>query len=84
MNRPENERGERVTPSDLLEYRHLHDFLGPCCLCASLQDGSPETAYTEASIFRESIGRFAGEYIAACAQVDSGCGYMGGSESGNA
>ena len=71
--RPVNEAGERVTPSKLLEHRHSHEFLGPCCLCASLEsDGS---SYTEASIFVAMSGPTAGEYTAACATGQ--CRYWG-------
>jgi hypothetical protein len=71
--RPVNEVGERVTPSKLLEHRHSHEFLGPCCLCASLEsDGS---SYTEASIFVAMSGPTAGEYTAACATGQ--CRYWG-------
>jgi hypothetical protein len=77
IGRPINEAGERVTPSDLHEYRASHEFQGPCCLCASeLSQGlNAETAYTEASIFVPAEGKFAGEYVAACAQGD--CRYWG-------
>lgn len=71
--RPVNEAGERVTPSNLLQHRHSHEFLGPCCLCASLEsDGS---SYTEASIFVALSGPTAGQYTAACATGQ--CRYWG-------
>jgi hypothetical protein len=63
--RPVNEAGERVSPSNLLEYRRTHDFKGPCCLCASLY--ADENAYTEASIFLAKSGPCTGKYVAACA-----------------
>jgi hypothetical protein len=63
--RPVTDAGERVTPSNLVEYRREHDFKGPCCLCASLDPN--ENAYTEASIFLAKSGPSAGKYVAACA-----------------
>jgi hypothetical protein len=71
--RPVNEVGERVAPSDLLEYRKTHEFLGPSCLCASLR--SDMSSYTEAAIFLEPIGPSAGQYVAACATGQ--CRYWG-------
>ena len=73
MNRPVNEDGERVTPSNLLAYRLSHDFLGPCCLCASLS--FDVSAYTEASIFLATSGMSRGKYVAACATGQ--CRYWG-------
>ena len=72
--RPVNARGERVLPSNLLEYRALHEFLGPCCLCAA-SNPTKEAAFTESSIFVSSTGPQAGEYVAACAKGE--CGYRG-------
>ena len=69
-NRPINERGRRIKPSDLLEYRILHDFQTPSCLCASSPELNADTAHMEAAIFI-----FSGEYVAACASGD--CRYWG-------
>ena len=71
--RPVKETGERVTPCELLEYRRSHQFLGPCCLCASLE--SDISSYTEASIFVALSGPTAGQYTAACAAGQ--CRYWG-------
>jgi hypothetical protein len=68
------ETGERVFPSDLLEYRRTHEFRGPCCLCASL-DSSDASVYTEASIFVAIVGPYTGRYVAACATDQ--CRYWG-------
>jgi hypothetical protein len=73
MDRPVNEGGERVTPSNLLDYRRSHELQGPCCLCASLSPD--ESAYTEASIFLAKSGPSAGGYVAACATGQ--CRYWG-------
>jgi hypothetical protein len=73
--RPVTETGERVPPSDLLEYRRTHDFRGPCCLCASLDSSTLSTAYTEASIFVAIVGPCIGKYVAACATGQ--CRYWG-------
>ena len=71
--RPINDRGERVAPSDLLEYRRFHKFRGPECMCAI--DDAVDNATSETAIFVSSAGKFAGEYVAACAA--SVCGYIG-------
>ena len=71
--RPINDAGERVTPSNLLEYRRSHDFKGPCCLCASVH--SDEAAYTESAIFLAVRGPSAGKYVSACATGH--CRYWG-------
>jgi hypothetical protein len=63
--RPTNDAGECVTPSNLIDHWHSHDFKGPCCLCASLN--SSEESYTEAAIFMVTRGPSAGKYVAACA-----------------
>jgi hypothetical protein len=73
--RPVNGAGERVAPSNLLEHRHSHDFLGPCCFCASLESDGPSRSYTEASIFVAMSGPTAGKYTAACATGQ--CRYWG-------
>jgi hypothetical protein len=64
-----------VSPGALREYRGGYDFLGPCCLCPLLEPLSKEPKFTEAAIYMPVFGRYAGEYIAGCAQ--SRCGYVG-------
>lgn len=49
-------------------------MLGPCCLCPLADQNMPD--FVESAIFRATDGRFAGEYIAACAS-ERGCGYLG-------
>ena len=71
---PVTDTGERVPPSDLLEYRRTHYFRGPCCVCASL-DSSDTPVYTEASIFVAIVGPCIGKYVAACATGQ--CRYWG-------
>jgi hypothetical protein len=61
--RPTNERGERVTPSDLEGYRLLYQFRGPGCFC-SMQ----RKQFTEAAMYLALRGRFRGEYVASCAR----------------
>jgi hypothetical protein len=70
--RPVTEEGARVPPSDLHQYRLDYDFHGPCCLCT--MDKIGDTAYTESAIFVCETGKYAGEYIAACAE--DFCGFM--------
>ena len=69
---------ERVRPDALHKYRETHQFLGPCCLCSLLTPLSEEshfTDFTEAAVYVPIFGRFAGEYVAECAE--SRCGYLG-------
>ena len=67
-----NEDWERVTPSDLLDYRVTHLLKAPCCLCP-LKMGTDQ--YIESAIFIARRGRLQGEYIACCATDE--CGYLG-------
>jgi hypothetical protein len=67
-----NEDWERVTPSDLLDYRVTHLLKAPCCLCP-LKMGMDQ--YIESAIFIARRGRLQGEYIACCATDQ--CGYLG-------
>jgi hypothetical protein len=69
--RPVNDAGERVTPSDLAAHRLSHRFLGPCCLCAV----SDQPTFTESAIVMVLSGHRAGQYVARCAQAL--CGYYG-------
>jgi hypothetical protein len=72
-NRPTNEQGERVTPSDLGAHRLSHAMRGPCCLCPLNQRRAND--FQEAAMYLVRRGRFMGEYVAACA--NSECGYLG-------
>jgi hypothetical protein len=71
--RPVNERGERVTPSDFEAYRTSHDVLGPCCLCPLQFETTGD--FKESVVFMVGSGRYAGEYVAGCA--DGQCNYFG-------
>lgn len=78
--RPVNGAGERVTPSELSDYRITHDFLGPCCLCAipteNLAEGAVNHKFMEALMqLSTPPSRFQGEFIARCAQ--NRCGFLG-------
>ena len=64
-----------MAPSALCEYRKHYQFLGPSCLCPLLQPVSGEPVFTEVAIYIPVFGRYAGEYVAECAQ--SRCGYLG-------
>ncbi|KAF9235501.1 hypothetical protein BU15DRAFT_64765 [Melanogaster broomeanus] len=61
---PVLETGGRVTPDALLTHRQTHRFLGPGCLCSSQ---SIDGTFTEALIFQVELGRFSGQWVAACA-----------------
>jgi hypothetical protein len=71
--RPINERGERMTPSDLVAHRRTHRLRGPMCLCPLIQSRNPPDI-VEAAISIVTSGNHAGEYIACCAEDI--CGYM--------
>jgi hypothetical protein len=62
-------------PSALRDYRERYQFLGPSCLCPLLQPLSEEPAFKEVAIYIPVFGRYAGEYVAECA--NSRCGYLG-------
>jgi len=66
---------ERVAPSALREYREHYQLLGPSCLCPLFQPVSDEPVFMEVAIYIPVFGRYAGEYVAECAQ--SQCGYLG-------
>ncbi|THH09488.1 hypothetical protein EW146_g8670 [Bondarzewia mesenterica] len=66
------EGNARVTLSALRDYRLLHRFLGPCCLCP-LFAPEGQRAFTEAAIFMLTSGSRTGQYVAQCAQDE--CGY---------
>lgn len=70
--RPISQDRARVTPSDLLAYRTLHDFRAPCCLCAVSTIGG---LYTECAIYLAVQGQYTGEYVCGCAF--NSCGYLG-------
>jgi hypothetical protein len=65
------ETGNRVPPSDLVDYRADHYFCAPWCLCASNTRGP---GFTETAIYVAVRGPYAGEYVAGCA-TDT-CGYL--------
>jgi hypothetical protein len=69
LDRPVNDLGERVTPSDLPYHRRSRRFVGPCCLCAA--EYPMLVRYTEAAIFCSPFG----VWVAACAK--SRCLYWG-------
>ena len=66
---------KRVVPGALREYRQYHQFLGPSCLCPLFQRVSEEPVFKEVAIYIPVFGRYAGEYVAECA--NSRCGYLG-------
>lgn len=72
--RPVNNDGERVVPSDLVAYRKSHQFRGPYCLCATVED-SDFNNHQEAAMVMLTRGPNAGEHVACCAL--SRCGYLG-------
>lgn len=69
--RPVTEDGERVTPSDLEDYRITHKFKAPSCLCGCKANNA---SYTESAIYIDRDGPYPGEYVAGCAS-DS-CDYL--------
>lgn len=71
VQRPANERGERITPTMLLDYRTDYEFKAPCCLCACNSFG---IGYTECAIYIPLHGNYSGEYVAGCATGI--CGYL--------
>lgn len=60
-----------IHPSQFINYRAVHEFRGPCCLCAS--DGGD--SYTESAVYLALSGQYDGEYVAGCAS--DRCGYFG-------
>jgi hypothetical protein len=71
--RPVNDVGERVTPSNLATHRLSHHFLGPCCICPAIFDDV--TTFTEAAFVMMLSGRCTGQYVAQCARGQ--CKYFG-------
>ena len=71
--RPVNDQGQRVTPSDLAAHRLSHQFLGPRCLCM-LKD-YPHGTHKEAVMVLLTRGQYAGEYVACC--TARRCRYFG-------
>lgn len=71
--RPVTDSGECVAPSDLAAHRRSHQFQGPHCLCA-LIDEDP-SSHCEAAMIMLTQGAHAGEDVACCAS--SKCGYIG-------
>jgi hypothetical protein len=74
--RPVTEEGERVTPSDLLDYRNTHRFRTPSCFCGCK---TGYATYTESAIYIARDGPYAGEYVTGC--VSDSCGYLSKSDS---
>ncbi|KAG2056122.1 hypothetical protein BDR06DRAFT_970255 [Suillus hirtellus] len=74
---PVNDNRAHVVPSDLAAYRKSHQFQGPHCLCAFIDDHNPNDP-REAAIVMSKRGLHTGEYIARCAL--SKCGYVGPDE----
>jgi hypothetical protein len=66
---------KHVTPDMWLEYRKLHKFRGPNCLCPLLRTTNEEPPSTEAKIVLKESGNHIGEYIAKC--PNARCGYYG-------
>jgi hypothetical protein len=62
-----------VVPSDLAAHRRSHQFRGPRCLCAFIDDDTSN--HHEAAIIALTRGPHVGEYVACCAM--SKCGYVG-------
>jgi hypothetical protein len=73
--RPVNQRGQRVTPSELEAHRFSHVMLGPCCMCPFLKECPDD--FSESAIFLVTNGKYFGEYVVACAKNE--CGYFGDS-----
>jgi len=71
--RPVSQAGLRVTPTDLSEYRRMHSFRAPCCLCACTGD-TDANAYCESAIYIAIRGPYSGEYVAGCAS--DACSYL--------
>ena len=71
--RPINDQGQCVTPSDLAAHRLSHQFLGPCCLC--MLENYPHSTHKEAAMVLLTRGPYGGEYVACCAMQR--CGYFG-------
>jgi hypothetical protein len=65
----------RVTPEALRQYREVHQYLGPGCLCPLFEQISNGLAFTEAAIYITTVEPYKGEYVAGCAK--SRCGYLG-------
>jgi hypothetical protein len=62
-----------VSPSDFEAYCLSHDILGPSCLCPFKKKDMGH--FVESAIYLVGHGRYAGEYVAACAE--DRCGYFG-------
>jgi len=63
----------RVHPQDLEDHRISHQMLGPCCLCPLAEATQPD--FVEAAVYPASVGPYAGQYVASCAQ--GRCNYFG-------
>ena len=71
--RPVNDQGQRVTPSDLAVHRLSHQFLGPRCLC--MLGNYPDSTHKEVVMVLLTQGPYGGEYVACCTMQR--CGYFG-------
>ncbi|KAF8232960.1 hypothetical protein L208DRAFT_1269147 [Tricholoma matsutake] len=65
---------KRIALGTLCEHCEHYQFLGPSCLCPLLQQVSEDLVFTEAAIYILVFGRYAGEYVAKCANGQ--CGYI--------
>ena len=48
-------------------------MLGPCCFCPLLDPTLPD--FVESAMYRTTVGKFAGSYVATCAR--GSCEYIG-------
>lgn len=71
--RPVNDQGQCVTPSDLAAHHLSHQFLGPHCLC--MLEDYPHGTHKEVVMVLLTRGQYGGEYVACCAARR--CGYFG-------
>ena len=71
--RPVNDQGQCVTPSNLAAHRLSHQFLGPRCLC--MLGNYPDGTHKEAAMVLLTRGPYGGEYVACC--TTQRCGYFG-------
>jgi hypothetical protein len=62
-------------PEDLRQYREVHQYLGPGCLCPLIEQMGNRPIFTEAAIYIAKVEPYKGEYVAGCAK--SHCGYLG-------
>ncbi|KAG2752864.1 hypothetical protein P692DRAFT_20724237 [Suillus brevipes Sb2] len=70
---PVQDDGGRVSPAELVAHQNSHQFRGPHCLCAFVDNCYPP-GHCEAAIVMLTRGQNAGEYLACCTL--SKCGYV--------